>query len=174
MGANLLGPGTYDKLTIIGTRIEDGKVETEPTIVITLADPDTATLKEPTLLSDYIYTTDRALKRSAKKLTAYGWEPNENEWNLGIFASSDNKLIGTQVGPVVIAMETYTNKAGETKTSPRIKKVGEVDFGFGIGPAEAKTITNAFQKRMRFKGASAVGMGTPGQPQDKYDDEIGF
>ena len=178
---NLLGPGTYESLTIIGTRIEEGKTPDEPTIVITLADPDTVDHDRPTVLSHFLYTSDKAAKRTAQALRAYGWDPTENEWAIGFFADEKNSLIGTTVKDVVIEMETYTNKAGETKTSPKIKKVGNTSFGFGMSNAEAKSVQTAFQRRMRLKNAQSFaddlpGYDTPpaGAPNPTADDTVPF
>jgi hypothetical protein len=162
--ANLIQPGTYEKLTIIGTRLEDGKVMDEPVIVITLAEPDTVDDEKPTILSHYLYTSDKSQKRTAHALKAYGWDPEQNEWAIGFFATPNNSLIGTGVGPVIVENNVYQAKDGTTKSGPRVKQIGDVAFGFGIGSDEARTIQSAFQKRMRLKAAQSFSDGLPSLP----------
>lgn len=161
--ANLLQEGTYsDGLRIIGTRLEPHKVEGEPKIVIVLAEPDTDPSETDfPKISDYLYTSNDAWDAvTAKRLTAYGWDPAANNYDLAQLADPNNALIGTVVAPVILKTETYTKRDGSTGSSIKVYRVGDEKFGSQIGDAEAKAITASFQNRMKLrqaaKGAAAI------------------
>lgn len=166
--ANQFAPGTYDELVIIGTDVEPGKGEDEAVIVIKLTTPEEADDASPTTLWHRIYLTDKAKKRATKTLRAYGWDPDANDWDFSVFVADgdpdENPLLGKTVGPVIVELESYTSKTGETKVSPKVKQIGNTAFGFGIGSSEAKALAARFQKRMRLINAQSYADGLPGVP----------
>lgn len=147
----LIPDGTYEKLKIIGTRLEKNATTGDPVVVVSLMEPDADEGDENApILSDFLQTSNAAWDFiTAKRLASYGWDAYANSFALSYFANPANDLIGTLVGPVVVKSETYNNKS-----RPKVYRVGDEQFGSGLGDDEAKKAEKDFQARMRMRTGS--------------------
>lgn len=151
----LLEAGKYERLMIDSVQVSDHKVEGEPKIVFRLTDPET----QDSIL-DFLYTSNNAWdKVTAPRLKAYGWDPAENNYAIGQLHNNES-LIGTEVGPVIVKLETWAvADGGDGKSRPKVQQVGE----FIVKPADSAALTLAETKlRARLApGARATRRTTP-------------
>lgn len=148
-------PGTFEKMRIVDTRIEKHTDDTEIIVIrLTYEETDVEAPDIP-VISDFLYTTNKAWDYTEQRLKNYGWDPVANDFAISFFAKPDNDLIGTLVGPVVLKRDTYTKRDGSQGSSIKVARVGDEKFGKALGDEAAKLAENDFRRRMRMRMTAA-------------------